>query len=457
MTGWACVVSALPAQRVATVGRAVRSSTAAPSARGQRAGPGPTRRKQPRARRPSAHGAPRMDGWSRSRSAPIPNPAAGRGRVSPSRAARPAPSPRSPRSTRTLGDTRRSSLSTQGRRAQVYTVRALMEPALGARGGTPFEVLDDVRDEDLFALDARSRECVVEDPSSRTDERTTRVILLVAGLLPHEHQVGGDRADPEHGLGRAGPQVTGGAVRRQRGERRPVEPAAIDASQCLLRHSASGIDGDRRGHVPALSAGGCPGGRPGRQCHSRCRSKPHRPGRRRRGAGPVAAQPRRKVGQPSRTWVPRWRVPLSLALADTAGPSRQGRCRSRHIGRPEAWMPLRRGRSSPTWPCPPPVRPRPRACRGRSPSRCPRASESPARRPGRRSSSPQDRGPRRRVASQRRRPRARSLAVGRAHRCLRDRPHGPVVLPRRAWCVIDRWASPRRDPMPCRHHQHVGR
>src|SRR5262249_13477304 len=63
--------------------------------------------------------------------------------------------------------------------------RLLMDPPFAAR--LPLEMLDDVRHIHLASIDARVFECAIEQFPRWTDERMTREILVVAGLLAHQH------------------------------------------------------------------------------------------------------------------------------------------------------------------------------------------------------------------------------------------------------------------------------
>src|SRR4051812_4512753 len=80
-------------------------------------------------------------------------------------------------------------------------VRLLVDSSLALR--LPLEVLDDVGDVDLRAVDPSLLEGAVEQLAGRADERTALEILLVAGLLPDEDDVRVRGPLAEHGL-RAG-------------------------------------------------------------------------------------------------------------------------------------------------------------------------------------------------------------------------------------------------------------
>ena len=62
-----------------------------------------------------------------------------------------------------------------------------MDAALALR--RPLEVLDHVGDVDLGAVDARRLQRLVEHAAGRSHERPALLVLLVAGLLAHEHHV----------------------------------------------------------------------------------------------------------------------------------------------------------------------------------------------------------------------------------------------------------------------------
>ena len=67
-------------------------------------------------------------------------------------------------------------------------VRLLVDAALAL--GRPLEVLDDIGDVDLRAVDARRFECLVEHAAGGADEGKALLVLLVAGLLADEHHLG---------------------------------------------------------------------------------------------------------------------------------------------------------------------------------------------------------------------------------------------------------------------------
>ena len=87
-----------------------------------------------------------------------------------------------------------------------------MEPPLS--GGPPFEMLHRVRHIHRVAVDARGLQRVVKDTARRTDERSARDVLLVAGLLADEDDLGGPLPFPEDRLGRFRPEVAGSAMGR---------------------------------------------------------------------------------------------------------------------------------------------------------------------------------------------------------------------------------------------------
>ena len=92
-------------------------------------------------------------------------------------------------------------------------------------------MLHGVRQIDPAAIDARLFQRRVEETSGRTDERLALEVLLVTGLLAHQHQARVLAAFAENGLGRALPQVAGPA--RGRGL-----PQLLDIS----RHSSETRD-----------------------------------------------------------------------------------------------------------------------------------------------------------------------------------------------------------------------
>src|SRR5205814_752591 len=104
-------------------------------------------------------------------------------------------------------------------RRHLRPVRLLVDPPLPAR--LPLEVLDGVRDIGRPAVDAGRLERLVEEVPRRADERLSRAVLLVAGLLADEHRSRPDRALPEDRLRADLPQMaaaTSGGRLLQRGE-----------------------------------------------------------------------------------------------------------------------------------------------------------------------------------------------------------------------------------------------
>jgi hypothetical protein len=64
-----------------------------------------------------------------------------------------------------------------------------------------------------------SLERLVEDAAGRADERMPLLVLLVAGLFPHEHRLGVLRAFTEDGLSTDLPEVAASAAGRGFAER----------------------------------------------------------------------------------------------------------------------------------------------------------------------------------------------------------------------------------------------
>jgi hypothetical protein len=66
-----------------------------------------------------------------------------------------------------------------------------------------FEMFDGVRDPNLVPVDAGVPQRPIEDFSSRPDERPPSRVLLISGLLAHQHQPGRWRSLAEDGLRRS--------------------------------------------------------------------------------------------------------------------------------------------------------------------------------------------------------------------------------------------------------------
>jgi hypothetical protein len=85
-------------------------------------------------------------------------------------------------------------------------VRFLVEPPLSAR--LPLEVFHRVREVERDSIDTSGDERTIEQLSRRPDERFTRAVFLIAGLLAHEHDARPRWARTENGAGRVAPQGT---------------------------------------------------------------------------------------------------------------------------------------------------------------------------------------------------------------------------------------------------------
>src|SRR5438270_8271664 len=143
-------------------------------------------------------------------------------------------------------------------------VRLLMDAAFAAR--LPFEMLDDVRNVDGLAIDARFREGFVEQRAGRTDEGMAAQIFLIAGLLADEHDRRGLLPLAEDRLRAGPPEIAGLAAggddlqflqRRTRRNQRSGgfnsshdsgESAIDDPTQvnCLLKSTPSILPRERR-------------------------------------------------------------------------------------------------------------------------------------------------------------------------------------------------------------------
>jgi hypothetical protein len=69
----------------------------------------------------------------------------------------------------------------------------------------------DVGDVSASTVDASLFKRLGQESTCRPDERVTRKILVVAGLLANEHHVGGGASLTEHRLSRAAPEKAGTA------------------------------------------------------------------------------------------------------------------------------------------------------------------------------------------------------------------------------------------------------
>jgi hypothetical protein len=90
-------------------------------------------------------------------------------------------------------------------------VRLLMDAALPPCD--PLEVLDDVGQIDMLAVDPSVCERLVEELPGGADERVVQLVLLVAGLFADEHRLGILGTLAEHNLCPGLVEVAGGAAR----------------------------------------------------------------------------------------------------------------------------------------------------------------------------------------------------------------------------------------------------
>ena len=88
-----------------------------------------------------------------------------------------------------------------------------MQPPPGQLGPHELEVLDRVGDVDQAAVDAGGFETLVQQSPRRAHERAPLPVLLVAGLLAHEHHLGVPGTLAEHRLGGVRPQATAATAR----------------------------------------------------------------------------------------------------------------------------------------------------------------------------------------------------------------------------------------------------
>jgi hypothetical protein len=114
-----------------------------------------------------------------------------------------------------------------------------VDPASAAAAGPPLEVLDDVGDEHLRAVDAGLLETFVEQPAGGADERMTLDVFAVSRLLPDEQQLGRYGSGAENRLGRPFPERT----------RTTVTSVSADRGE----RSGSVLPGYGRGHIRGCS------------------------------------------------------------------------------------------------------------------------------------------------------------------------------------------------------------
>ena len=119
--------------------------------------------------------------------------------------------------------------------SDLLAIRALVEPPLASGRRPPFEVLDDVGDEDLLTVDAGLCKRLVQESSGRTDERFTLEVLVITGLFADEHPASRHRTLPEDGLGRVCPEIAGLAPGRRACDRLDVRTALDCGGQGLGR------------------------------------------------------------------------------------------------------------------------------------------------------------------------------------------------------------------------------
>jgi hypothetical protein len=137
--------------------------------------------------------------------------------------------------------------------ADVAGVRPLVKAPLAA--WAPPEMFDDIRHEDLLAVDSGGLERFIEDPTGRADEDVTLTVLLIPWLLPDEGQSGPRRTLTEDRLRGVFPELARPAVASRGSDRR-------DSGTC--RDELSGVN---RGvfHRESME---CDRDRTGRACGS---------------------------------------------------------------------------------------------------------------------------------------------------------------------------------------------
>lgn len=85
-------------------------------------------------------------------------------------------------------------------------IRLCVNPPLATR--LPFEVLDNIGDISSGAIDARFGQSLIEDFSRGPDERMTGKVLVIAGLLPCQQQIGLRETFAEYSLRSTLPERT---------------------------------------------------------------------------------------------------------------------------------------------------------------------------------------------------------------------------------------------------------
>jgi hypothetical protein len=85
-------------------------------------------------------------------------------------------------------------------------LRSLMQPPFTPR--LPTEMLHRIGDEYLRPRDLRLSEQLIQQSTRRPNERVSLVVLSIAGLLAHQHNMGFARALTQHRLSGALPQLT---------------------------------------------------------------------------------------------------------------------------------------------------------------------------------------------------------------------------------------------------------
>src|SRR5690242_14837811 len=88
--------------------------------------------------------------------------------------------------------------------------RLAVDTARSARH--PFEVLDDIGDVGLPAIDPGFLQAAVQQPARRADEGATGQVFGIARLLAHQHDPGSLRSFAENGLRCVAVEVAGGAL-----------------------------------------------------------------------------------------------------------------------------------------------------------------------------------------------------------------------------------------------------
>ncbi|KRD19596.1 hypothetical protein ASE48_21335 [Mycobacterium sp. Root265] len=97
-------------------------------------------------------------------------------------------------------------------------------------------MFDGVGHVDLFAVDARFDQCLIQQAAGGSDERLARAVLLIAWLLAHQDESRGRGAGTEHRLIGVAVQLASAASPCRVGQRAEVAGRRYEVLRSWVHH-----------------------------------------------------------------------------------------------------------------------------------------------------------------------------------------------------------------------------